>query len=304
LPWPRARGSCCAPGVNKGRIIKMPELKAFFRVSRGPAVCGIRRRNPPLSEKSRHDLTALLRMIHRFALSRRSVRNSRFGVWIGLFCVMRLCGEMICNAEEKAVMSQPVIKLPGPDYTVNCDLNRALHERRSVREYADGGLSQKELGELLWAAQGITSLGGYRTAPSAGALYPLEIWVAVGNVEGIETGLYRYDPRDHALKKSKNADVREALAEASLGQMWMAPAPAMIILTAVPSRTKSRYGDRGMRYVYMEVGHVGQNISLAAVALQLGTVVVAAFEDTRVSKVLDLPSGEVPLYIMPVGRKK
>lgn len=201
-------------------------------------------------------------------------------------------------------MTQTVVKLPPPDYTVNCDLNRALQERRSVREYADQALTPKELAELLWAAQGITSLGGYRTAPSAGALYPLEVWVAIGHVKGMEPGLYRYDPREHVLKKTKSGDLREALAEASLGQMWMAPAPAMIILTGVPSRTKSRYGDRGMRYVYMEVGHAGQNISLAAVALNLGTVVVAAFEDAAVAKVLDLPAGEVPLYIMPVGHRK
>lgn len=206
--------------------------------------------------------------------------------------------------EEKKAMSEAIIKLPPPDFTVNCDVNRALQERRSVREYADRPLTLKEVAELLWAAQGITSLGGYRTAPSAGALYPLEVWLAAGRVEGLDKGLYRYDPRGHALKKIRATDVRDALAQGSLGQMWMASAPAMIIFTAVPARTKSRYGERGMRYVYMEVGHASQNVSLAAVALKLGTVVVAAFDDARIAKILELTSEEVPLYIMPVGHKQ
>lgn len=195
------------------------------------------------------------------------------------------------------------VKLPAPDYVVNCDVNRALQERRSTREYSRAPLTLKELAELLWAAQGITSLGGYRTAPSAGALYPLEVWVVAGYVEGLEKGLYRYDPRENVLRRARGGDLRKAIAEASLGQMWMSDAPAMIVFTAVPSRTTARYGERGMRYVYMEVGHAAQNVSLAAVALDLGTVVVAAFEDAAVARVMNLPAGEIPLYVMPVGHK-
>ena len=196
------------------------------------------------------------------------------------------------------------ITLPPPDYQVNCDLNKALLERRSTREYRKDELTKKELGQLLWAAQGVTSVGAYRTAPSAGALYPLETLLVVGSCEELKPGVYRYDPRGHALAKIKAGDIRGDLAEASLGQAWMAGGAAMIVFTAIYPRTTDRYGERGRRYVHMEAGHAGQNVSLAAVALDLGTVVVAAFDDAQVARVLGLPEGEAPLCIMPVGRKQ
>lgn len=205
------------------------------------------------------------------------------------------------NAERKAMSD--VIQLPSPDSHLNCDLNQALQERRSVREYKEGELKLKEVGQLLWAAQGTTSIGGYRTAPSAGALYPLETYLVAGKVEKLEPGVYRYDVRAHTLTRVAGGDKRRALADACLGQSWMSPAPAMIAFAAVYPRTTDRYGERGRRYVHMEVGHAGQNVSLAAVALKLGAVVVAAFDDAQVARVLELPPEEAPLYLMPVGRK-
>lgn len=204
--------------------------------------------------------------------------------------------------EKDTVMSEK-IKLPPPDYQLNCDLNKALQDRRSVREYRDGEITGKEIGQLLWAAQGVTSVGGYRTAPSAGALYPLETLLVVGKAEGLTPGVYRYDPREHTLAKIKNGDVRRPLSEASLGQTWMSSSAVMVVFTAIYPRTTDRYGERGRRYVHMEAGHAGQNVLLSAVALNLGAVVVAAFDDAGVAGVLGLPEEEAPLYIMPVGRK-
>jgi SagB-type dehydrogenase family enzyme len=196
-----------------------------------------------------------------------------------------------------------MIQLPAPVYDAKYDLNQALQHRRSVREYRDQPLSPSELGQLLWAAQGVTTLGGFRTAPSAGALYPLEAYAAVGHVEGIPAGIYKYDPKHHTLQKKHDGDRREKLAAASLDQHWMARGAAMIALSAVFGRTTTRYGERGDRYVFMEAGHAAENVWLEAVALNLGTIVVASFSDAEVKKILGLPDDEQPLYLMPVGKK-
>jgi SagB-type dehydrogenase family enzyme len=196
-----------------------------------------------------------------------------------------------------------MIKLPSPAYESHFDLNKALQDRRSIRDYSDEPLSLAEVSQLLWASQGVTSLGGFRTSPSAGALYPLEVYVVAGKVEGLEPGIYKYDPHKHQLEKKADGDRRAPLAEASLGQQWMARAPAMIAFAAVYDRTTERYGERGSRYVFMEAGHASENLWLEAVAMKLGTVAVAAFSDADVKKHIGLPKDEQPLYLMPVGRK-
>ena len=196
-----------------------------------------------------------------------------------------------------------MIKLPGPSYDANFDLNKAMQERRSVREFRDEPLTLAQVAQLLWAAQGVTSLGGFRTAPSGGALYPLEIYLVAGRVEGLAAGLYKYNPGRHTLTQTAEGDRRIDLAAASLGQTWMSTAPALLAVAAVYERTASRYGERGSRYIHMEVGHVAQNVALEAVAMGLGAVDVAAFSDLEVKKILGLPSGEEPLCIVPVGRK-
>ena len=196
-----------------------------------------------------------------------------------------------------------MIKLPGPLYEAKFDLNKALQERRSVREFRDEPLSLAQVAQLLWAAQGVTSLGGFRTAPSGGGLYPLEVYVVAGKVDGLAAGLYKYNPSKHTLTPTAEGDRRVELAAASLGQTWMSAAPALIAIAAVHERTASRYGERGHRYIHMEVGHAAQNIALEAVAMGLGAVDVAAFSDLEVKKVLGLPPGEQPLCIVPVGKK-
>lgn len=195
------------------------------------------------------------------------------------------------------------IKLPKVSYTSNISVEEALSKRMSIRDYSGGNLSIEEVSQLLWAAQGITSSWGGRTAPSAGALYPLELYLVVGDVEGLDKGVYKYKPGEHELEKVKDGDVRKELAEAAVGQEHVREAAIDIVFTAVYERTKAKYGERGIRYVHMEAGHAAQNVYLQAFSLDLGTVSVGAFIDDKVKKIVNAKKEEKPLYIMPVGRK-
>ncbi len=191
--------------------------------------------------------------------------------------------------------------LPEPRLDSDVSLEQALLTRRSVRDYTGEPLSLDEVSQLLWAAQGITDPRGFRTAPSAGATYPLETYLVVGNVVNVTPGVYRYDPAQHKLVQVVDGDVMADLAAAALGQSYVEEGAINIVFTAVYERTTHRYGDRGIRYVHMEVGHAAQNVYLQAVALNLGTVVIGAFQDDQVNQVLNLPGNEQPLYIIPVG---
>ncbi len=192
------------------------------------------------------------------------------------------------------------VELPEPRHDSEFSLERAISKRRSIRAYQDEPLTLSEVSQLLWAAQGITDPRGFRTAPSAGALYPIELYLVVGNVEGLEKGVYKYDPHRHKLLKVADGDRRAELAGAALGQRWVREGAIDLVITAVYGRTTWRYGDRGIRYVQMEAGHVAQNVHLQATCLGLGTVPVGAFYDDEVKEILGLE--EDPLYIMPVGR--
>lgn len=195
------------------------------------------------------------------------------------------------------------LKLPEPRYASVTSVEEALAQRRSIRAYTGEKLTIDEVSQLLWAAQGITAPWGGRTAPSAGALYPLELYVVIGDVEGIDTGVYRYRPEEHELEKVWDGDLRAALADAALGQNCIRDAAIDIVFTAVYERTTGKYRERGVRYVQMEAGHVAQNVYLQAVALDLGTVTIGAFTDSDVKRIMNLQEQEDPLYIMPVGRK-
>ena len=194
------------------------------------------------------------------------------------------------------------IKLPEPRYASATSVEAALLERRSVRAYSGDYLVIEEVSQLLWAAQGITAPWGGRTAPSAGALYPLELYVVIGDVDGVDDGVYRYEPADHALEKVLDGDVRAELADAALGQESIRDAAINIVFTAVYARTTVKYRERGVRYAHMEAGHAAQNVYLQAVALDLGTVTIGAFIDSDVKDFMNLEEQEEPLYIMPVGR--
>ncbi len=195
-----------------------------------------------------------------------------------------------------------IIPLPSPERTGARSVEQALDQRRSVRDYRREPLSLDQIGQLAWAAQGVSDPGGYRTAPSAGATYPLEVDLLIQGIDGLDDGVYRYLPSEHALQLRFGGDHREALAQAALGQAWVRDAPVVMVLSAVLARTEGRYGERAERYVAMEAGHAAQNVYLQGVALEVGTVVVGAFDDDGVASVLRLARGERPLYLLPLGQ--
>jgi SagB-type dehydrogenase family enzyme len=198
--------------------------------------------------------------------------------------------------EEGQFCALPAPRLEGP-----LSLEEAIKARRSLRDYTGEPVSLEDLGQLLWATQGVTSEQGARAAPSAGGTYPLELYVVAGEVTGLEPGVYRYRPEQHDLVGLTAGDLRAALAAASLNQAWVRDAALDIVITADYARTTGTYGERGVRYVHLEAGHAAQNLHLQAVALGLGSVPVGAFTDTEVSRVLRLPVERTPLYVIPVG---
>jgi len=197
--------------------------------------------------------------------------------------------------------SNDKVELPRPSQVGEFSLEQLLAQRRSIREFPDSTLSLAETGQLLWAAQGISHAQGYRTAPSSGALYPLELYVVAGHVKGLSKGIYHYQPGPHHLVKTGDDDVRAALAEAAVSQTWIEDAAAIFVFAADYDRTTGKYGDRGIRYVHMEVGYASQNLFLQTEALGLATVPVGAFNDETVARVLHMPGNLQVLLMMPVG---
>jgi len=210
------------------------------------------------------------------------------------------CGEN--GNTPSASAAGETIDLPAPALYSDVSLEEALLSRRSVRSYSRGALTLNELGQLLWAAQGVTDPSGKRTAPSSGALYPLELYVVVGDVDGAPDGVYKYRPDSHSIVRVLDGDLRDELAGAASGQGSVRQAAIDIVITAVFARVTDQYGDRGVRYTHLEAGHAAQNVCLQAAALKLGTVTVGAFEDDDVQEVLGAAADEEPLYILPVGR--
>lgn len=191
--------------------------------------------------------------------------------------------------------------LPQPQLENTVSLEQALLRRRSVRSYRPVPVSLAALAQLLWAAQGISSREGFRTAPSAGALYPLEVLLAVSRCDELAPGLYHYRPLRHDLVLWRSQDHRPAIAAAALDQECVYEAAAILVITAVPERTAVKYGARAARYVHLEAGHAAQNACLQAAALGLGTVTVGAFDDTALAEALTLPEAVEPVYLLPVG---
>lgn len=190
------------------------------------------------------------------------------------------------------------IALPAPHLKGEMSLEETLAARRSVREFTDEELTLEELSQLLWAAQGITADWGGRTAPSAGALYPLEVYVATAD------GLYHYVPQGHKAIVESRADLRDELWRAGLSQDAIREAPAVFVIAAVYARTERKYGGRAERYVKLEAGHAAQNLLLQAVALGLGGVPIGAFYDDQVQNALTFPSDYEPLYLIPIGHPR
>jgi SagB-type dehydrogenase family enzyme len=219
-------------------------------------------------------------------------------------CIVFIMLLVACNPASQKTKSMEInnvnrILLPTPITDGQKSLEKSLLERRSVREFADVPLELAEIGQLLWSAQGITDKRGYRTAPSAGALYPLELYVVSSEA------IYHYTVKEHALTVMVEGDFRDELCEVALNQEAISEAPVTIVMTAVYERIEKKYGpDRSPRYVHMEAGHSAQNLLLQAVALDLGATPIGAFEDARVQSVLGLPPDHEPLYLIPVGKAR
>jgi SagB-type dehydrogenase family enzyme len=189
-------------------------------------------------------------------------------------------------------------ELPDPLLRGEQSLEETLASRRSEREYNDEPLTDAHISQLLWAAQGVTDPAGSRAAPSAGALYPLDLYVARSS------GLYHFEPAKHELTRRSEKDLRQAFHGAALGQEALIKAPAVFLITGTYARTRVKYGPRARRYVHMEAGHAAQNLLLQAVALDLGGVPIGAFNDDRLSEILGLPDYEAPLYLIPIGHPR
>jgi len=223
-------------------------------------------------------------------------------VSVTIFFITWISGTAMAQGVKPEAEPLKTIKLPEPRLDGEMSFESALQKRRSVREYTDEPLTLKEVSQLLWSAQGITDPYGMRTTPSAGALYPIKIYLVAGNVRELPDGVYRYRPRAHGLEKVVEGELRFKLAAASLGQECVRDGAVSIVIAALYENTTVKYGQRGIRYVHMEVGHVSQNIYLQAVSLNLGTVFVGAYDDDAVKRVLGMQANEGPLGIMPVGR--
>lgn len=189
-----------------------------------------------------------------------------------------------------------IITLPEAERKGEMSLEECIEKRRSTRRFTERNLTDEEISQILWAAQGITEkTKGYRASPSAGALYPLELYVVT------EKGVYHYIPVNHALELHKQEDLRKHLSDAALSQDWVEEAPMDLVVTAIYRRVTRKYGNKGFRYTHMEAGHAAQNVHLQAVSLGLASVPVGAFKDESVKAALSLPEDHEPLYIIPIG---
>lgn len=215
--------------------------------------------------------------------------------------VLILAAVTVAHAQQPAAQDGGAVRisLPPPKIDGAVSVEAAIQARRSIRRFTEEALTIEQIGQLAWAAQGITERSrGLRATPSAGATYPLDIYMVTAE------GVYSYRPAEHALAQHLSGDLREPLARAALGQACVRSAPLIIVVTAVYERTAGRYGDRAERYVHMEVGHLGQNVHLQAVAMGLGSVPVGAFDPAATTDCLQLPQERVPLYLIPVGHSR
>ena len=194
------------------------------------------------------------------------------------------------------------VTLPAPGTASSLTIEQTLARRRSIRSFANVPLTLEQLSQLLWAAQGVSHSLGFRTTPSAGALYPLEIYLLAGTVTGLAQGVYKYRADGHNLVQTGGGDLRADTASAAFGQSWIAEGAAIMVIAAVFRRTEIKYGARAERYVHMEAGHAAQNVYLEAVAQGLGTTVVGAFDDDRIHTLIGMEKDEAPLSLLPIGQ--
>jgi SagB-type dehydrogenase family enzyme len=201
-----------------------------------------------------------------------------------------------------AVTKPLSIALPAPLRKGKGSVEQALAARRSRRSYASAPVTLAEAGQLLWAAQGVTGPEGQRTAPSAGALFPLELYLAASRVEGLAPGIYRYNAAEHALELHVAGDRRREMTAAASGQDCMRFAACALVLAAVPERC-AKYGDRAAKFIHIEAGHAAQNVYLQAESLELGVCAVGAFSAGEVQRAAELGRDEQAVYLLTVGRR-
>jgi SagB-type dehydrogenase family enzyme len=229
---------------------------------------------------------------------RNKTKNSYVFIFLMCFVLSIIPWTVSGGLNSMKTEQGEVIALPKPVLKDGISVEEALSRRDSVRSFSAKALTDKQISQLLWSAQGKTRRWGGRTAPSAGALYPLELYIATPD------GVYRYNPDAHQLILHLKENVSIPLTRAALGQGCVREAPAVIIIAAVYERTTCKYGERGERYVAIEVGHAAENILLQAVSLGLGAVPVGAFSDRQLQEVLHLPPDHEPLYLIPVGHRR
>jgi len=207
-------------------------------------------------------------------------------------------------AKRKITHQEHIMKLPFPTWEGTISVEEAIKNRRTNRSFSNRALSLAQLSQLLWAAGGITENQGFkRAAPSAGALYPMDVYIVVGNrsVTTIEAGVYHYQSSGHQMSRVVQGDLRSLVAKVALSQNWMARAPVTMVITAEYNRASVKYGKRGIRYGMIEAGHIGQNIFLQAQALGLAAGIVGAFQDSKIIDVMKINTAHEPLLLMPVG---
>jgi SagB-type dehydrogenase family enzyme len=230
--------------------------------------------------------------------------------WGGLVARITRTRDSLFAALPDSHPAKTTVSLPKPAQDAKTSVEKCLAGRRSVRQYAGDPLSLADVSQLLWAAYGVTQPipdapelhGGLKTAPSAGALYPLELYLVAGNITGLAPGVYWYRPETHDLVLVEKGDKRRALFDAAASQTCVRDAPASIVYSAVFSRNTDKYGDRGReRYVCMDIGHSAENVYLQCGSLGLGTCAIGAFHDDSLKLVVGMTKTEEPLYIMPVG---
>jgi len=225
---------------------------------------------------------------------------------ISFRCFLALVLVVLLLAVSGSALAQ-AISLPRPRLQSKVSVEEAIQARRSIRAFARAPLQFSEVAQIVWAAQGITeSAQGRRAAPSAGALYPVEIYLAVtkGGVEGLEVGVYRYDAANHGLQRVSAENRTERIVRAARNQTWAGQAALMVIIAGEYARTAVKYGERAQRYVHIEVGCVAENIFLQVQALGLRAGIIGAFDDASLQEAATLPAAHEPLLIMPVGRPR
>lgn len=227
------------------------------------------------------------------------------GIFILAISLVLMSSASLCastDSESKTDIKRTYDLLP-PSQDSEFSLEKCITKRRSIRGYADEPLSLQHISQILWAAQGITNDRGFRTTPSAGAKFPLEIFLVVSEIDDVLNGIYHYQPKNHSIKLVLDGDFRKELSIAALNQNCVLDAPVNIIITGVISRTAEKYGERAERYVHIEVGAACQNVYLQSETLGLGTVAVGAFHDGSIRDLIGLDDEYTPLLIMPLGKK-